>query len=131
MKSRRKPKLVLFLAILSIIVFVFFLVYGLITKIWWVGGPGLLRLESLRLFNVTILLVLGLTESIILLAAYIKHRFLSVLESIINSDSNTSGLSIHKHFYEVVYEKIIFLAKFVALSNLTTLLVVNVLATMF
>lgn len=131
MKSRRKPKLVLFLAILSIIVFVFSLVYGLVTKIWWIKGPRLLCLESLRLFNITVLLVLGLTESIILLAAYIKHRFLSVLESIISSDSNTSGLSIHKNFYKVVYEKIIFFAKFVAFSNLIALLVVNVLATLF
>lgn len=131
MKSRRKPKLVLFLAILSIIVFVFSLVYGLVTKIWWIKGPRLLCLESLRLFNITILLALGLTESIILLAAYIKHRFLSVLESIISSDSNTSGLSIHKNFYEVVYEKTIFFAKFVAFSNLIALLVVNVLATLF
>lgn len=131
MKSRRKPKLVLFLAILSIIVFVFFLVYGLITKIWWVGGPGLLCLESLRLFNVNILLSLGLIESITLLIAYINHRLLSVLESIISSGSNTSGLSNHRNFYEVVYEKIIFFAKFMALSNLAILLVVNVLATMF
>lgn len=131
MKSRRKPKLVLFLAILSIIVFVFFLVYGLITKIWWVGGPGLLYLESLRIFNVTLLLVLGLVESIILLAAYIKLKFLSVLESIISSDIGVSGLPKYMHFYEADYERIISFAKFMALSNLAIQLVVNVLATVF